>query len=78
MSCCGGGIVVMFLWALVLAVLLVGAVVLVRILWDRAGGRDGSERTDDRNAERVLEERFARGEIDREEFEDRSRILDSS
>ena len=57
-------------WLLFLAVLVVGIVFLVRSLPDR----------DDRSASRamaILEERFARGEIDREEFDERRTALES-
>ena len=57
-------------WLLFLAVLVVGIVFLVRPLTDR----------DDRAASRamaILEERFARGEIDRDEFDERRRALES-
>jgi len=40
--------------------------------FSRSGGRDP-----DRSAIQVLEERFARGEIDRDEFEERRRVLGS-
>lgn len=59
-------------WVLFLAVIVVGVVYLVRALTDRdAGARSAS------SALQILEERFARGEIDREEFEDRRRTLES-
>lgn len=60
-------------WLLFAVLLVVGVVVLVRALTDRgAGGGSGGS-----SAMAVLEERFARGEIDREEFEDRRRSLQS-
>lgn len=68
-----GGWLVMFLmmvgfWSLV--VLLV--VWLVRGASDRRPRQDGGRRSD---AIAILEERFARGEIDREEFEQRRSTL---
>jgi len=60
----------LLVWLLFLAVLVVGIVFLVRSLPDR----------DDRSASRamaILEERFARGEIDREEFDERRTALES-
>jgi len=60
----------LLVWLLFLAVLVVGIVFLVRSLTDR----------DDRSASRamgILEERFARGEIDRDEFDERKRALES-
>ncbi|MGH3649198.1 MAG: SHOCT domain-containing protein [Acidimicrobiia bacterium] len=57
-------------WLLFLAVLVVGVVFLVRSLSERAG-KPGS------SALQILEERFARGEIDGDEFEERRRALES-
>ena len=60
----------LLVWLVFLAVLVVGIVFLVRSLPDR----------DDRSASRamaILEERFARGEIDREEFDERRTALES-
>jgi len=61
------------LWLLIAVLLVVGIVVLVRTLTDRGG--NGSRTT--KSAVQILEERFARGEIDREEFEERRRALES-
>ncbi|MDP8959348.1 MAG: SHOCT domain-containing protein [Actinomycetota bacterium] len=57
---------------LFLALVMVGGILLVRALWDRTspGAPGGGS-----SALRILEERFARGEIDREEFEERRRAL---
>lgn len=49
---------------LVLVVLAVAGIVLVRALWDRVAGRSPHSGS----AISVLEERYARGEIDDEEF----------
>jgi putative membrane protein len=46
----------------------VGLVLLIRLLWTRTDPRH-------RAALAVLQERFARGEIDREEYQDRQSIL---
>lgn len=66
----GMGMMVMMLvfWGLVIA----GVVLLVRWLAGLGGGRDGG-RTD--RALEILRERYARGDIDREEFESRRRDL---
>lgn len=64
------GWVWMLTWILFLAALVVGIVFLVRSLTDRGSVR-GPAALD------ILEERFARGEIDRDEFEERRRILHS-
>ena len=66
---CGGGFA---FWLLFVAVLMVGVVLLVRALGER--GRSGESES---SALRILEERFARGEIDRDEFEERRRTLRS-
>ena len=60
-------------WLLFAVLLVVGVVVLVRALTDRGAGT-GSRGP---SAIEILEERFARGEIDREEFEERRRSLQS-
>jgi putative membrane protein len=54
----------------VVAVLVWGMSPSGRAFWPR-GGQDGG----DQSALQVLEERFARGEIDREEFERRREVL---
>jgi putative membrane protein len=71
MDGCGGG---MLLWTLLLLLLVVGGVWLaVRAFRDDGGsGADG-----DSSALRILEDRFARGEIDRDEFDERRRTLRS-
>ena len=76
MDGCGGG---MLLWMLLfLAVLVAGIWLLVRALTgDRS--RSGSSPVDvppGGDPRHILEERFARGEIDRDEFEERRRTLD--
>ena len=65
----------MLLWSLPLLVLVVlGIVLVVRAL--RSPPRRGTEAAPQRaTALEILEERFARGEIDRQEFEERRRSL---
>ena len=60
-------------WVLFLAVIVVGVVYLVRALTDRGAGSGRSASS----ALQILEERFARGEIDRDEFEERRRTIES-
>jgi putative membrane protein len=55
------------------ALLVLVIVLLVVWITRRSGPTDGGGGGDD--ALRILEERFARGEIDREEFEERRRTL---
>lgn len=59
----------MLLPALFLSALVIGGIVLVRRLWP------GSAPGGDRSALRILEERFARGDIDRDEFNERREHL---
>ena len=55
---------ILLLWML----LIVGVVLLVRLVWRRGQGSPSSALT-------VLQERFARGEIDREEYQESISIL---
>ena len=63
-------------WIL-MVLLVIGAVVV--LVWGAASGKAlwarGDQNTDERSALGILEDRFARGEIDREEFERRRAIL---
>lgn len=71
MDGCGGG---MILWSLLFLVLLVAGVALaVRAFrsGDNATGSTGS------SALQILDDRFARGEMDRDEYEERRRTLHS-
>lgn len=57
-------------WALLVAVVVLG------VRWLRPDGRSGSREGGERpTAKEILEERFARGEIDEEEFDRRHRVL---
>lgn len=65
-----GMMVLMFaFWGIVIA----GVVLLVRWLTGQASGREAAGRAD--RALEILRERYARGEIDREEFASRKRDL---
>jgi putative membrane protein len=57
-------------WLVFLAVVVAGIVLALRGSSDRAIDRGRGK-----NALDVLEERFARGEIDRDEYEERRRVL---
>lgn len=67
----GGMLWAMALPVVVLAVLAVAGVLIVRTLWHRAG----STEPEASRALSLLEERFARGEIDQDEFTTRRRHL---
>lgn len=63
------------LMSLVFFGVLVGAgVLLVRALWDQ-GGRTSTQRASGDAGLDILRERYARGEIDRDEFETKKRDL---
>ncbi len=64
-----GGIVMILFWVLVIG----GAVALVR--WFGMRDRDGSE-SRRRTPLEILQERYARGEIEREEYEQKRRDLE--
>ena len=51
------------------------AVWLVRALFSSNSGRDLNAGGKDQNARQILDQRYARGEIDREEFQNRKREL---
>ncbi|MGH2695664.1 MAG: SHOCT domain-containing protein [Actinomycetota bacterium] len=67
----------MLLWLVFLAAVVVGVVFLVRALWRPSPGGQRGANGKDGAALRILEERFARGEIDEREFEQRKRVLRS-
>ena len=67
---CGAAAVV---WLLFAVLLVVGVVVLVRALTEHGVGSGRSASS----ALEILEERFARGDIDADEFEERRRALRS-
>ena len=60
------------IWLVFLVVFVIAAVALIRYLWRAGGGGAGRSAG---SALRILEERYARGEIDREEFLQRKRDL---
>ena len=68
----GWGLGMMLMMLLFLALIVVGIVFVVRVLLRRRadGPRSGSNRALD-----ILDERFARGELDRDEYEERRRTL---
>ena len=66
------------LWAVIWMVVFWGAIILLAILAFRAVTREGSGKTDRDDAKELLAQRFARGEISAEEFQERSRVLEES
>ncbi|MBX3646869.1 MAG: SHOCT domain-containing protein [Rhodocyclaceae bacterium] len=64
----GMGFGMILFWGLIVVVI----AVLLRVLW---GGGAPAERGQGRSALDVLKERYARGEIEREEFEQKKRDL---
>lgn len=62
---------------MIVMIAIIAAVVALAVRWSGASGRDGGDgRSASRNAHDILRERFARGEIDQQEFEARRRALD--
>lgn len=75
----GGGLMMMLLGFL-LFILVVGAVVagvvyLVRALSKQSDRASAAQSRDSGSAQRILDERYARGEIDKDEYEERRRSL---
>jgi putative membrane protein len=68
----GWGLAMMLFAMVFLALLVVGVVLLVRPSW---GGRERPSTPRKSRALDLLDERFARGEIDSEEYEQRRRVL---
>ena len=67
-----GGMIFGPIMMIVFIALVVGAVVLV-LRWMGLGGSPAAR--GEKNARDVLDERFARGEIDKDEYEERRRVL---
>lgn len=68
----GGMIFGPILGLLYIGLIVVAVIFLVRWLGGEFGARPGSR---SRTAIQILEERFARGDIDKDEFEERKRLL---
>jgi len=68
----GGMIFGPLLGLLYIGLIVVAVIFVVRWLGGEFGARPGSR---GRSAIQILEERFARGEIDKDEFEERKRLL---
>ncbi|MDQ4145805.1 MAG: c-type cytochrome [Actinomycetota bacterium] len=71
----GGGMWAwMALFLVIVAAVVVAAALVARAIWRRG---DGGERRSQSVALDILKERYARGEIDRDEFEERRRVITS-
>ena len=66
----------MLVWLLLLAAVVAGLILLLQALFGR--GTQEPKKRDSSGALTVLNERFARGEIDHDEFEERRSVLTSS
>lgn len=63
---------------MIVMIAMIAAVVTLVIRWSGGSGSHGAGgRSLDRNAHDILRERFARGEIDQEEYEARRRVLEN-
>ena len=75
----GGGWVMMLLgfllFLLVVGAVVAGVVYLVRGLSKPSGSASAAQSRDSGPAQRILDERYARGEIDKDEYEERRRSL---
>lgn len=71
----GGGMWSWFAWSVlflvVLAAVVIASIFIIRAMWGSEGRSAGSQS----RAINILKERYARGEIDRDEFEERRRLL---
>jgi putative membrane protein len=66
-----------WVWGTMMMIVFWGGLAAVVVAAVRAsgGGRDGGSRRSEPDARAILENRFASGELSREEFEDRKRVL---
>ncbi len=64
----GGGLWIV--WLLFWILIIIGLVLLIKYLWEGAGARKVEE-----SALEVLKKRYARGEISKEEFEEKKKDL---
>ena len=65
-----GSVMMLLFWGGIIVV------IVLAVRWLSAGPSQGTALPPSRNrAQEILEERFARGEIDKEEFEERKRLL---
>lgn len=76
MDGCGGAMMV--LWSLLFVALIIGGAWLAVRAFRGGSSASANQGVSGSAALQILEERFARGEIDRDEFEDRRRTLSAS
>lgn len=72
-----GAILGLLVLLLIVAVLVAGLAYLLRALRRSHPGDTGSPDTSDQRAAQILDERYARGEIDQDDYEQRRRVLGS-
>lgn len=76
----GGGWFGMVLWPLIMIAVVAGVIVLIVLAVRGRGGASSPPGAPPGGAQKtaidILKERFARGEIDREEYEERRRLLE--
>lgn len=65
-----GWILMIIFWVAVI----IGVMMLIRYLW--SAQKQGPSTPDRTDPMRILKERYAKGDIDKEEFEERKRILE--
>ena len=63
-----GGMLI--LWIIFWILIIIGLILLIKYLWEGAGAKRGAESTLD-----LLKKRYARGEISKEEFEEKKKDL---
>ena len=71
----GGGFVGSFMMLFFIAIAVVVVFMVVR--WLRPADPSGGSGTNAKSAIAILEERYARGEIDKQEFEEKRRVMGS-
>ena len=65
-------------WAIGVIVMVACMYFMARMMMGHSGHGDHGDRTSNRSAPNILAERFARGEISQEEFEQRKKVLEGS
>lgn len=68
----GGGLLMLLFWI----VIILGIVALARWLWNSAPGGTDKSASERHRALDILDERYARGEIDEDEYQEKRRHLE--